>query len=131
MKHHTERRQSVRRRSMDEHGITATRIRPGHPASILDVSAGGALIETERRLLPGSCVELQLDRGNERIAARGSVCRCAVSRVQATSVWYRGAIVFERPIPWFLIGSGAGYSVLPHENRGGTPFRAPTTPDVL
>jgi len=129
--HDDDRRRSCRRRSHEEHGIVATRIRPGHSATVVDVSAGGALIETPRRLLPGSTVELQVDRAHDRIAIRGSVGRCSVSRLTPTCVWYRGAIVFERMLPWFPTEAGDGYSVLPHQNRGGTPFRASATQTPL
>jgi hypothetical protein len=108
-----------------------TRIRPGHVASIVDVSAGGALIETARRLLPGSTIELQLDREHDHVAVRGTIARCAVSRLHPAIVWYRGAIVFDSVLPGFPSASSDGYCVLPHVRRSGASFRAPTTPDVL
>jgi PilZ domain len=128
--HRSDRRQSPRRRRVEDHGIVSTRIRPGHAASLVDVSAGGALVETPRRLLPGSAVELHVERRDERVAIRGSVARCSVSRVHATCVWYRGAIVFDRALPWFLERDANGYRILSHESRDGTPFRAPITPEV-
>ncbi len=111
--------------------MTSSRIRPGHPAVIVNASAGGALVETPRRLLPGSTIELQFDRGGTRLAVRAVVVRSSVSRLHSASVWYRGAVSFESPVPGFPATTADGYSVLPHVQRDATPFRAPTTPDVL
>jgi hypothetical protein len=65
---------------------------------LLDISAGGVLIETTHRLLPGTTVELQLDSLNGRDSARGQVTRCEVVSVRAGSISYRGAVSFERPV---------------------------------
>jgi hypothetical protein len=114
---------------MDEHGILNARVRPGHDATVLDVSVDGALIETAHRLLPGSCVELQIVSQDRRVSIKGRVLRCAVARLRASGVWYRGAIAFEHSLPWFA--EPAGYQV--HGSQLGTNRRGrgPTTPDVI
>jgi hypothetical protein len=91
--------------AQDAHGIVSASVRPGHRARVIDVSAGGALIETSHRLLPGASVELQVETGTDRASVRGQVLRCAVVRVRPTWVCYRGAIAFERHLPWFVEGS--------------------------
>jgi len=126
-----DRRRSARYRQVDEHRIVSTRIRPGHVAAVVNVSAGGALIETVRRLLPGAAVELQLERRDDRVALRGAMARCWVSRLNARCVWYRGAIVFDRELPWFLEPRVDGYPLLRGESRSGTAVRARVTPEVI
>jgi hypothetical protein len=79
-------------------GITSARIRPGHAALLIDLSAGGALVETGRRLLPGTRVELQLIGPDDRASIGGTVLRCSVSALAPDSVCYRGAIQFDRPL---------------------------------
>lgn len=86
----------------EEHGIVSARVRPGFGARLIDVSAGGALIETTHRLLPGAPVELWVETGTDRARVRGHVLRCAVVRVRPTWVCYRGAIAFDRHLPWFV-----------------------------
>jgi hypothetical protein len=88
--------------TFEEHGIVSARVRPGHRARLIDVSAGGALIETGHRLLPGTSVELQVETGTRKANVRGHVVRCAVVRVRPTWVCYRGAIAFDRHLPWFI-----------------------------
>jgi hypothetical protein len=68
---------------------------------LIDISMAGARIDTEHRLLPGTAVDLLLERGTCRAQIRGRVLRCAVVRVCAASLGYRGAIRFEKPLPWF------------------------------
>jgi hypothetical protein len=108
----SERRAARRLDQPVEHRIVAARVRPGHDVALIDVSAGGALIETDRRLLPGSVVDLQLATRDAQVAVRGRVLRCSVSRLRAHSVSYRGAIGFDRHLPWFSqrgdVAAGSG-----------------------
>ena len=97
-----ERRGTQRLAAIEDHRIVSACVRPGHRARLIDVSAGGALIETSHRLLPGTAVELQVATGTDRASVRGRVLRCAVVRVRPTWVCYRGAIAFDRYLPWFV-----------------------------
>jgi len=124
-----DRRNNRRRRQPHEHGIVRARVRPGHVATIVDVSAGGALVETEHRLLPGSNVEIQLEGESRSAKLRGRVIRCAVVRVRPEAISYRGAIAFDRHLPWYE--DEDGYDVPNVEKRCGTIFRAPDTRGVL
>jgi hypothetical protein len=97
-----DRRGMRRMEAVEEHRIVSASVRPGHRVRLIDVSAGGALIETSHRLLPGTSVELQVATGTDRASVRGRVVRCAVVRVRPTWVCYRGAIAFDRHLPWFI-----------------------------
>jgi hypothetical protein len=125
----TERRQTYRRRRTEEHGIVSTRVRPGHDATLVDVSAGGALIDTNLRLLPGAAVELQVDTGTTRASVRGRVLRSAVVRVHASAVCYRGAIGFDAYLPWFA--GDAGSAPCSSEARAARPERGDDTRKVI
>ncbi len=113
-------RRCARRRGADEHGIVRARIRPGHHVRLIDLSPGGALVEADRRLLPGTAVELYIEAQDRRATLRGCVLRCSVVRVRPASMCYRGAIVFDRHLPWFA--DAAGYEI---------PFRGDATPQVI
>jgi hypothetical protein len=106
-----ERRQARRRETFDEHGVASARVRPGRDVALVNVSARGALIEAEHRLLPGSSIELQLTAGARSATVRARVLRCSVARLRASSISYRGAVGFDRDLPWFVDGDEAGYSV--------------------
>jgi len=125
----SERRANRRRCRVQEHGIVRARVRPGHVVTLVDVSAGGALVEAEHRLLPGSSVEIQVESENRSACLRGRVVRCAVVRVRPDSVSYRGAIAFDRYLPWF--DDGDGYDVPNIEKRPAAPFRATATQQVV
>jgi len=123
-------RRTVRRlHRVEEHGVVAARIRPGHRAHLVDVSAAGALIETSYRLLPGASVELHLETDTTHTRIRGRVLRCAVVRVRPAAVCYQGAIAFDRHLPWFVDDTRR----LPdaHDVRTLHPHRAPATPEVI
>jgi len=97
-----ERRQMPRRRTVRGHGIESAYVRRGVHVMIVDASAGGVLIETSHRLLPGMPLDIHLQRANDTFTVRGRVLRCGVVHLTASSVRYRGAIVFEERLSWLL-----------------------------
>lgn len=112
-----ERRRARRRQTFDEHGVASARVRPGHDVALVNVSAGGALIETQRRLLPGSFIELQLTAGARSATLRARVLRCSVARLRASFISYCGAVGFDRDLPWFVDCEDIGYPVPESEMR--------------
>ncbi len=120
-----DRRHMKRLRTRDQHGIVNARVRPGYDVAVLDVSAGGALVESGHRLLPGSSVDLHLATPDERVAVRGRVLRCSVVRLRASGILYHGAIGFDRHLPWFVDEDPAGYGIPGAELRPRRAGRAP------
>jgi hypothetical protein len=122
-----DRRGEPRFSSIDDHAIVAARIRAGADLCVIDASAGGALVETTQRLRPNGSVDLQLSTADTQVVARGRVTRCQVSRLSATIVWYRGAIAFDRALPW-IASPGRTDAALPGaELRPPSCERGPAT----
>jgi hypothetical protein len=107
-----DRRRNRRAASIQDHKIVEARVRPGHDVSLVDISAEGALVDAAHRLLPGASIELQLATRDRRLSVRGRVLRCTVARLNASVVWYRAAIGFDRHLPWVLDRDRSGYPVL-------------------
>ena len=124
-----DRRTTRRLHRTEEHGIVAARVRPGHRAHLVDVSAAGAMVETSYRLLPGTSVELHLETDSAHTNIRGRVLRSTVVRVRPSSVCYRGAIAFDRDLPWYV--ADLDHPADHHEMRTMHPHRAPATPEVM
>ena len=99
-------RRGSERHSSGGHEPVRARIRPGHVAALIDVSIGGALIETSRRLIPGAFVEICMETESRRASLRGRVLRCAVVSVRPSAVHYRAAIQFDSYLPWFVEDDG-------------------------
>jgi len=116
MTRHISDRRTFLRAGRNDHRIVSARIRPGHPAAVIDVSAGGAFIEISRRLLPGSVVDLQVNTAQRRTTLRGRVLRCAVVRLRSTTVWYRAAIAFDHQCLWLGDGTSVEYPVPSRES---------------
>ena len=112
-----ERRQMRRRQSVAEHGIASARVRPGIDAAVVNVSAAGALLETGYRLLPGTCIDVYFARDIRVPVVRAKVVRCTVAHVGPDRVAYRGAILFDRRLPWLAEENGHGYLVPGCERR--------------
>jgi hypothetical protein len=94
----TERRRS-RRLDPQEASWQSARLRTGHPLTLLDIGAGGALVESRARLLPGKPVDLQLTGPELSLNLRAVVVRCSVCALDSDhGVRYRGALAFVDPI---------------------------------
>jgi PilZ domain len=76
------------------------KLRPGRPAQIVDVSPGGALIETDWRLLPGMRVHLQVGEPVAIYTVHARILRCHVTLLDRERIRYRGALVFEEQMPF-------------------------------
>ncbi len=72
---------------------------------VIDLSPGGALVETSRRLTPGATAELQLEAQDGRHTTRAAVVRSYVCLLLADQVLFRTGLLFERPVPWLLGGA--------------------------
>jgi hypothetical protein len=112
-----ERRRARRRQTVREHGIESARVRRGVHVMVLDVSAGGVLIETRHRLLPGMPLEIHLERSKGTFTMRGRVLRCGVVRLTASSVCYQGAIRFDGYLPWLTADVATGSSFTTTEGQ--------------
>lgn len=71
-------------------------LRPGQSVVLINISSGGALVESEARLRPGARTELQLCGGGTRASVKGRLERCQVVRLDP--VRYHGVIVFEERV---------------------------------
>jgi PilZ domain len=98
-----ERRAWTRVEAVNTSGMARGKLKPGRPAQIVDVSAGGALIETEWRLLPGARVELQVGEPVALCHVKARILRSHIARLHRDRVHYRGALAFEDQLP-FLVG---------------------------
>jgi hypothetical protein len=71
-------------------------LRPGHAVSVVNLSAGGALLDGPRPLRPGSRVFLQVTVAGQTGGRTAHVLRCAVASLKnQTGVQYRSAIAFD------------------------------------
>jgi hypothetical protein len=101
-----ERRAWPRISLFDRDDTTAgARLLPGWSARVIDLSCGGALVETDCRLMPGAPIELQLIGFRPARRVRGHVTRSQVAAIDRDlGVRYRGALVFDEQVE-FLTGS--------------------------
>ena len=72
-------------------------LRPGQEVRLINVSCGGALIESYRGMRPGARTELQLS-GAPRRFVRGHIARCRVTHLDPLR--YEGAVVFDQALEW-------------------------------
>lgn len=95
-----ERRASARVLALTMEGMERARLRPGRTAHIVDLSSGGALIETDWRLLPGTRVEMQVGDPVPLFRVAGRILRCHVALLDRERIRYRGALMFEKQLPF-------------------------------
>lgn len=78
-------------------GLRAARIKSGPLVSLVDLSAGGALLDTEFPLRPGSEAVLEVVGDLRNSIAPFRVARCQVSALEGRAS-YRVACAFKRPL---------------------------------
>jgi hypothetical protein len=92
-------RRQVRRVRAEEAGWHEEAVlRPGLLVRIVNISAGGVLLESPARLRPGRRAELQLtsSAGDVRPLCVGRITRCAVTGI--SPMVFLGAVHFEQPV---------------------------------
>ena len=71
------------------------RLRTGDPLVIVDIGGGGVLVESRRRLLPGTAVTVHLTGRDRAMSVEARILRCAVCALEPVGgVRYRGALEF-------------------------------------
>ena len=71
-------------------------VRGGSVVAVIDLSAGGALIQAPKPLPPGSRVHLHVTTEHGKVSLAAHVLRCAVWALDPeTGVTYRGALKFD------------------------------------
>ena len=96
----------------------AATLRPGCAVVLVNLSAGGALVEGARPMRPGAKVHLRLVLQARTMALAAQVLRCAVWSLHSQDgVMYRGALRFDERSNVFWEGeTPAGCSIPPHSN---------------
>jgi hypothetical protein len=103
-----ERRSAPRRSTFGSSGIDRARLRPGRTADVLDLSSGGALVETDWRMLPGTRVEMQFGESTTGYRVAGRILRCHVAHLDRERIRYRGALRFDAALPFGEVATPPG-----------------------
>ena len=81
--------------------IARATLRPGHPIAVVNISRGGALVEGNRPLRPGTRVMLQMPTSIGALGLSALVLRCGVQSLdRERGVLYRGALKFDERRDW-------------------------------
>jgi hypothetical protein len=102
-----DRRRAVRRIVACDEPLSQVRLRAGRQLAVIDISDTGMMAEGEMRLLPGTHVDVHLVTSDGRLLVRSRVVRAFVCHVSASTIRYRGALVFDRPVRT----TSAGYAI--------------------
>ena len=93
-----DRRQFSRRRERELEWVRTVRLRSAGEVALIDLSAGGALIDAAVPLRPGALLSLEIiGRGLEAVVPL-HVIRSHISALMPEGARYRGAVSFARPI---------------------------------
>jgi len=96
-----DRRAYARRSGADLASIRSSRLQQGPAVALIDLSAGGALIESGVPLKPGTSLSLVLvANGDAPSLVPMRVLRCEVAVVRPEATVYRGACEFTRLLEW-------------------------------
>jgi hypothetical protein len=99
-----ERRAHRRVKGSELRWLRKARLKNGPEVSLLDLSSGGALIETRVQMRPGSAITLEVAGGGSVVEISSEVVRCGIASLQSGAPIYRGACLFENPLSLEEIG---------------------------
>lgn len=89
-------RRSDRRCTAAALRVVQATMRPGRDVSVVDLSAAGAQIETERQLRPGSRIHIRFVLESCSVAVVAQVVRCCVCALHPEhGATYQGGLRFE------------------------------------
>lgn len=112
-------------------GDTRATIRPGCDVSLVNLSAGGALVHGGRPLRPGSRVHLQVTTPARTFGLAAHVVRCTVWALNPVDgVTYQGAIRFEHRCDLFWEGATLAGSLIPTSVKSSVPDSGKTLPGI-
>ena len=92
-----DRRIHERLNATDVEWLRSARVKYGAAVRVLDISAGGLLIQTERALHPNATVVIELNGPESPILIPCTVLRCRAASVGDILI-YEGACAFKRPL---------------------------------
>lgn len=94
----------VHERTTDDWTRTAkASLRPGCPIAIVNISRGGALVESPQPMRPGTRVMIQIVTPATAFGLSALVVRCGVGALSANDgVIYRGALRFDERRDWTM-----------------------------
>ena len=93
-----DRRQFSRHRERELEWVRTVRLRAAGEVALIDLSAGGALIDAGVPLRPGALFSLEIVGGGLEAIIPLHVVRSEISALMADGARYRGALSFARPI---------------------------------
>lgn len=77
--------------------VKGARLKYGAPLSLIDLSIGGAQVESAVTLRPGSTIVVQIQGEDKDIALASQVLRCHIAAIAPVAT-YRGALAFKRAV---------------------------------
>ena len=92
-----DRRIQPRLKANEVEWLRAASVKYGAAVRVINISAGGLLLETEKALKPNSNVALELTGPDSRIVVPAEVLRCRVASL-SDILTYEGACAFQRPL---------------------------------
>lgn len=105
--------------------VSRVRLKYGPMIALIDISAGGAQIETTNfRLQPGSAVVLEITTEHGDVSAAATVLRCQLASLLPEPV-YRGALVFKQEFDLGRLGVEPAESVASEQPLQGDLAAAP------
>ena len=108
-----DRRAYQRLRDGELEWIRSARLGAGNGVALVDLSAGGALLDSPVPLRPDSLLSLQLSGRGIETVVEFRVLRCQVGSIDAAGPTYRAACEFMRLIDLPAAGPGAAQEISP------------------
>ena len=95
----TEKRSAPRLPPSAISNLRSIRLVAGPEVTLINISRGGALIETDALLVPNSLIAIRLVTADAVFLLRGRVLRSRASSFQGSALLYQSALAFDEELP--------------------------------
>ena len=93
------------------------RLKSGPSVKLVDLSRGGALLDSRVQMRPGSVITLEITAPSSSVEMSSRILRCHLSQIGGGAAIYRGACMFTEPLLIEDIRRAAAPAAEPAEGR--------------
>jgi hypothetical protein len=111
--HDRDRRRHRRLRGNELPSLWTVKLPWGSAAKVVDISKGGALIESGSKVVPGSILDLQLLGAGTNLSVPARMVRAEVARIDAVGVRYNIGAAFSRELDLVPLEMSSGSALSP------------------
>jgi hypothetical protein len=115
--------------------LKSARLSDGTELNLINISRGGALIESESRMIPGLTICIRMVAADALLMIRGRILRSKAKQIRGSTIVYQSAIAFDEDFSLLTedheeVSAQDGTAATPSREEGSAPDNPCCQPDT-